>query len=133
MEIYLNFDGNAKEAAEFYADVFHTTPPTFMYFKDIPNPEHPIPPEVGVRVLHAKLDVRGQSIMFSDTMPGMEYIIGNNIHVAHTFDSEAETREAFNRFSEHGKIVQELQPTFFSPCYGQVMDSFGISWLLLTR
>lgn len=30
LEVYLIFDGNTREAAEFYADVFETERPQFM-------------------------------------------------------------------------------------------------------
>ncbi len=35
VQAYINFNGNCKEAVEYYADVFKTNEPKFMFFGDI--------------------------------------------------------------------------------------------------
>ncbi|MNZ56399.1 hypothetical protein D3C78_743440 [compost metagenome] len=34
----------------------------------------------------------------------------------------------FSRLKEGGKVEMELQETFWSKCYGSVVDRFGIHW-----
>jgi PhnB protein len=44
--------------------------------------------------------------------------------------SEDEVRHAFAALSEEGKVDMPLQKTFFSPCYGIVVDKYGVMWNL---
>lgn len=66
--------------------------------------------------------------MFSDIFPGMPFTLGNNITLAYVENEEEKLRTAFNRLSDGGTIVMELQETFWSKLYGQVTDKFGIQW-----
>ena len=46
VEAYINFNGNCREAVEFYASAFGTEKPQFMTFGDTPpNPEFALPEE----------------------------------------------------------------------------------------
>jgi PhnB protein len=35
VQVYLNFNGNCKEAVDFYTKVFKTNEPQFMYYGDV--------------------------------------------------------------------------------------------------
>jgi PhnB protein len=37
VDVYLNFNGNCREAAEFYAEVFGTEKPQIMTFGEAPH------------------------------------------------------------------------------------------------
>ena len=39
-----------------------------------------------------------------------------------------EIKSAFNELKEGGTVGMELQETFWSKCYGQLTDKFGIVW-----
>ena len=44
VDVYLNFNGNCREAAEFYAEAFGTEKPKIMTFGETPpNPEYELP------------------------------------------------------------------------------------------
>jgi PhnB protein len=43
VDVYINFNGNCREAVEFYAKVFGTEKPQIMTFGEAPpNPEYPL-------------------------------------------------------------------------------------------
>ena len=72
---YLTFQGTAREAMEFYRDVFggELTLTTFADFglADIPNPEY---------IMHAQLDTTaGYTLMASDPAPGVTMTPGSAI------------------------------------------------------
>ncbi|KKO52211.1 VOC family protein [Paenibacillus sp. DMB20] len=126
---YLVFNGNCREAVEFYADVFGTEKPQIMTFGDNPpNPEYQLPEEAKNLVMHARLTISDSNVMFSDTFPGMPFVVGNNITLAIVTNSRDEVETWFNKLKEGGKVGMELQETFWSKCYGQVTDKFGIEW-----
>ena len=129
IDAYLTFNGNCREAAEFYAEAFGTEKPNIMTFGEAPpNPEYPLPEEAKHLVMHARLNIQGSNIMFSDTFPGMPFIVGNNISLALVTENLDDITSAFNQLKEGGTVGMELQETFWSKCYGQLKDKFGIEW-----
>ncbi|WP_026584138.1 VOC family protein [Bacillus sp. J33] len=127
---YLNFNGNCREAVEFYAEVFETEKPQIMSFGDSPpNPEYPLAEEAKNLVMHARLNICGSNVMFSDTFPGMPFTVGNNINLAIVIKDLDDLRKYFTRLKEGGTVSMELQETFWSKCYGQLTDKFGVNWL----
>ena len=80
VDAYIIFNGNCREAAEFYAQVFETEKPKIMTFGESPSdPNFPLPEEAKDLVMHTRLNIKGSNVMFSDTFPGMPFIVGNNI------------------------------------------------------
>jgi len=131
INVYLNFNGNCREAVEFYADVFNTEKPQIMTFGEGPsNPEYPLPEEAKNLVMHTRLNINGSNIMFSDTFPGSPFVKGNNISLAIVSNNIDDIKSFYNKLKENGTINMELQETFWSKCYGQLTDKFGIEWQL---
>ena len=129
--VYFNFDGQSKEAAEFYAKVFQAELPKIMLFGDMPdNGTGPMDDETKKRVIHAEVKLKDSVLMFSDTMPGMPLQIGNNITLMYASKDPNEIRTIYDRLGDGGKVGMELQETFFSKCYGSVTDKFGVVWQL---
>lgn len=126
---YLNFNGNCREAVGFYADVFGAGEPQIMTFGDLPpNQEHPVPEGAKMLVMHARLDVFGGTLMFSDTFPGMPYAQGDNISLSLTSNDKGALEAAYEQLKVGGRVTMEPQETFWSKYYGSVTDKFGIQW-----
>lgn len=126
---YMNFQGNCRQAVEFYADVFKTEIPQIMTYKEVPpNPDYPLPEESEDLIMHTYLILNGSKVMFSDAFPGMPYNIGNNITLAIVSKDIEELKYLFDRLKEDGVVDMELQETFWSKCYGSVTDKFGVVW-----
>ncbi|MGG3912555.1 VOC family protein [Rossellomorea vietnamensis] len=129
VNVYLNFNGNCRAAAEYYAEVFETEPPQIMTFAEAPpHPDYPLPEEAKDLVLHTRLTIDGSHVMFSDVFPNMPFVKGNNITLALVSDDPEKLKARFHRLKEGGKVDMELQETFWSKLYGQVTDKFGIQW-----
>lgn len=131
VDVYLTFNGNCREAVAFYEKVFNTDKPEIMTFGDAPmNPDHQLPEEAKALILHTRLSILGSNVMFSDTYPGSPFTIGNNITLAIVINDEAQLRAIYDELKEGGKVVMELQETFWSKCYGAITDKFGVEWQL---
>ncbi|MGG1515025.1 VOC family protein [Paenibacillus oryzisoli] len=129
IDVYFNFQGNTREVVNFYAEVFGLPAPHIMTFGEGPqNPEYPLPEEAKDWVMHARLNISGSNVMFSDVYPGMPFTMGNNISLALVSKDLDEVQNAFHKLKVGGKIQMELQETFWSKCYGIVEDKFGITW-----
>lgn len=129
VDAYLNFNGNCREAVEYYAQVFGTEIPNMMSFGEMPpNPEYPLPEEAKHLIMHSRLNISGSNVMFSDVFPGMPFVVGNNISLTIVSDNMDEIQSAFNKLKDGGTVGMELQETFWSKCYGSLTDKFGIIW-----
>ncbi|WP_303969137.1 VOC family protein [Sporosarcina ureae] len=129
IDVYLTFNGNCRDAVEFYAKVFEAEQPQIMTFgENPPNPEYPLPEEAKNLVMHTRLDIEGSNVMFSDTFPGSPFTVGNNVSLAyHSFD-EDKLQKVYDQLKEGGTVEMELQETFWATLYGQITDKFGVIW-----
>ena len=129
VEVYLNFNGNCRQAVEFYAEVFNTEKPEIMTFGEIPeNPEYKLPEEAKDRVMHTRLTINGSRVMFSDTFPGHPFVEGNNVSLAYVSNDLELMKSVFDKLKNGGSVVMDLQETFWSKSYGSLKDQFGIEW-----
>jgi PhnB protein len=129
VDVYLNFNGNCREAAEYYAEVFGTEKPQIMTFGETPpDPNFPLPEEAKNLVMHTRLNILGSNVMFSDVFPGMRFVAGNNISLSVSSKNIDEIKSLFNKLKDGGKVGMDLQETFWSKCYGSATDKFGIEW-----
>lgn len=132
VQIYVNFDQQCEEAVNFYANVFQSPKPEFMRYKEQPDPNYPLTEGSGNLIMHTELVIEGDTVMFSDTFPGMELVVGNNMSLTVITKDKDKSRRYFELLSVGGEVTMELQETFWSPLYGSVIDSFGINWQFST-
>jgi PhnB protein len=122
---YLRFDGSARQAMEFYHSIFggELKMNTFGEFgmQDSPQAD---------QIMHAQLETdAGYTIMASDTPPGMPYNPGDTITVSLSGDEEV-LKEYFSKLAEGGKIGTPLEKQMWGDEYGDLVDKFGISWMV---
>lgn len=130
LDIYLNFAGNTRQAVEFYAEVFGADASNMMTFGAAPpNPEHPLPEEARDLIMHARLDIEGTALMFSDVYPGMPFTVGNNVSIVFNSSDKQQMNTLFDKLKAGGTVTMELQETFWSKYYGMVTDKFGTQWM----
>lgn len=129
VQAYINFNGNCREAVEFYAEVFETEKPQIMSYEDMPeNEDFPLTEENKNLVLHSSLTIEGSTVMFSDVPPEMPFVTGNNVSLMIISDDMDRIKSMFNKLIIDGTVGMELQETFWSKLYGFVTDKFGVGW-----
>ncbi|MET0787140.1 MAG: VOC family protein [Paenisporosarcina sp.] len=122
---YLTFDGNAKEALDFYKEVFEGKITQIQTFGEA---DFPTPPGSDNRILHARFQKNEFTFMASDTFPNQNVTIGNNVSLTLEFDSEEEIQSYYDRLSKGGQVFMELQDTFWGAKYAKLQDAFGVIW-----
>jgi PhnB protein len=127
LDVFLFFDGDCRDAIEFYSDSFSLTQPILMTYGQNPSG---CPEEDKDRILYAMLPVCGSNMMFSDCPSGMAYVKGTNISITLGIEDPDELRRVFAALSEGGEVNMPLSSTFFSPLFGMLTDRFGIIWQL---
>lgn len=134
LQPYLIFEGRCEEAFEFYRDALGAESTMIMRYKDCPDPPPPgmVPPGSENKIMHMQFRVGDQIVLASDGhcqgQPGF-----HGFSLTLTVASETEANKVFAALSDGGKVQMPLAKTFFSPCFGMVVDRFGLCWMILTR
>jgi PhnB protein len=123
---YLQFDGNAREAMEFYQSVFGGDLKVNT-FGEFGSPD----PAVADKVMHAMLTTdRGYTLMASDTAPGMPYQPGGNITCSLSGDPGEGLEEVWERLADGGNVTMPFEKQMWGDVFGQCVDRFGIPWMV---
>ena len=128
---YLNFDGNAEEAFNFYKSVFGSEIEMIMRYKDAP-PEHQMGETNGEKIMHISLPIGKNNMLMASDTPAMygKTIFGTNFSITVSTDSEAEAEKIFNGLSAGGKITMGLEKAFWGSYFGMLTDKFGVNWMV---
>jgi PhnB protein len=121
---YISFDGNAREAMEFYKGVFGgaLTLNTYGEYGAQDAPE-------ANKIMHGMLETDGGlTLMGADTPPGTEHNPGDNITVSLSGDDADELRGYWQKLSDGGSVSVPLEKQMWGDEFGQCMDKFGIRW-----
>lgn len=128
---YLNFNGNAGDAFQFYHSIFGGD--LFIQkMSEAPGTEN-LPEHEKNFVMHASLTLgSGQVLMASDCLESMGHQLreGNNYYLSYQPDSKEETDRIFNALADGGKIEMPLDEMFWGDYFGSLTDKFGINWML---
>lgn len=120
---YLNFQSTAREAMEFYRDVFGGELEV-MTFGDMGG-------EPAEGVMHAHLSTpSGFTLMASDAPPGETIAPGGAVHISLSGDDTEELTGYFRALSDEGTVVDDLKQQVWGDTFGMVVDRFGIGWLV---
>jgi PhnB protein len=122
---YLHFPGTAREALAFYARVFGGSVQlhTFADFNRTDGP--------GEAVAHGYL-TDGPVELFAADVAGDQLPLrceGLMLSLLGTADATT-LKDWFSRLSEGGRIVDDLQVRPWGGSDGQVVDRFGLHWLV---
>ena len=122
---YIFFPGTAREALTFYGDVFggEVHLHTYSEFNRDDGPED--------AVAHGEL-VGGPVTLFGSDVSGNEPAVrceGMMLSLLGTA-APATLRDWFAGLSEGGQVVDDLQTRPWGASDGQVIDRFGVHWLI---
>ena len=123
---YLSFGGNAREAMEFYRDVFggELTLNTFG--------ESGAPAGEGADgIMHAQLTGdHGFTLMGADMPPSEEHRPGNSMSVSLSGGDTAELHGWWGKLSQGGMVLVPLEKQMWGDEFGMCADRFGTPWMV---
>ena len=131
---YLNFDGTAEEAMNFYKSVFggEFMGNGIMKMSDAPGTEG-LPANEKNRVMHVSLPIgNGDVLMASDIVPSMGHKLtqGNGNYICIAPDSRQEADRLFNALSKGGTVEMPMADQFWGDYFGSFVDQFGVYWMI---
>ncbi|WP_341920944.1 VOC family protein [Hydrocarboniphaga effusa] len=129
LNTYLSFDGNCREAFEFYAQALGAKITAMMSFGETPASEY-VSEASRSKIMHACLDVDGHNIMGTDGTPEHPHVPVQGAHVVADVATPAEAERVFAALSPGAQIQMPLAETFWAQRYGQLVDRYGVAWMV---
>src|SRR5713226_8517134 len=123
---YINFQGRAREAMEFYHRVLGGR-------LDLQaSNEQGVLKSAGPRdrIMNARLEADGALIVASDGHPDYPAKVGENMAIALAGTDRVRVSKIFNDLADGGKIKGPLTKQPGGGEVGWMMDKFGINWMV---
>ena len=131
LNTYLFFDGNCREAFEFYRSVFGGEFSVIQTFGNGP-PDMNVPESERDRIMHVSLPIGSAVLMGSDSCSafGPPPVAGDNFAISLIGESREHCDDVFARLSEGGTVKMPMQEAFWGAYFGTWRDRFGINWMI---
>lgn len=125
---YLSFNGNCREAMEFYRDSLGGE--LSIQTIEEANMSGDFP-DMKDKIMHSALLKNGSVLlMASDFLGPGSLVSGNNISLTLNCDSEDEVNNLFSKLSDGGHITHPPKEEFWGGVYADFADKYGINWML---
>jgi PhnB protein len=125
---YLAFNGNCREAFEFYERALGAEPVMMMTYDKMPG-GHKGPPEIAGKVMHARLMLGDTPLMGSDAPPD-RYRAPGGYMINISVDDPGKADRLFAAHAEGGIVTMPIGETFWALRFGMVTDRFGVPWMV---
>lgn len=130
LQAYFNFDGNCREAFEFYHQCLGGEITAMMTWREGPHADEATP-EMLDSIMHASLDLGGGHVLMgSDSTPRYPYAGVTGASVTVSMDDPEEAERVFAALAEGGRITMPLDETFWAQRFGVATDRFGVPWMV---
>jgi PhnB protein len=131
LEPYLYFNGNAKEAIDYYVKLFNAE---IKYLGKYCETPMTVPDHWKEKVFHASIAFNGVMIVFSDVEDSSKPVqFGQNSQLSIYWNSLEKASSVFDRLKEEGAVITPLERQFWGAYNGSVKDKFGVIWIFSYR
>ena len=129
---YINFNGNAEEAFNFYKSVFGGEFAMIMRFKDMSNPEPPFSENEANKIMHIALPI-GKNILMANDVPESMGKVNENENrskISISAESKEEADKLFSGLSVGGTVEVPIGDSPWGSYFGMFRDKYGIEWMV---
>lgn len=124
---YLTFNGNCREAMNFYKACFGGE----LMLQTVA--ETPLaaqcPAGMQQHIMHAVLANDSLLLMATDMTGPAGYIQGSDMAISLSFDNEAEIKQCFEKLSVGGVVAHPLEQAPWGAWFATAQDKFGKVWM----
>jgi PhnB protein len=127
---YINFNGNAEEAFNFYKSVFGGEFETLLRFKDLASDEFPVPENEADKIMRISLPIGESTLIANDVPESMGRVSENENRskIAVNTESREEADKIFAGLTQGGSIEVPMDDGPWGTYFGMFRDKFGIEW-----
>lgn len=127
---YINFNGNAEEAFNFYKSVFGGEFGNIVRFKDLESDEFPVSENEADKIMRITLSIGGNVLIANDVPESMGRVSENENRskIAVSAESREEAERIFAGLSEGGTIEMPMDESPWGTYFAMFRDQYGIEW-----
>jgi PhnB protein len=127
---YINFNGNAEEAFNFYKSVFGGEFSSVVRFKDIASAEFPVPENEADKIMRIVLPIGKDTLIANDVPEALGPVSENENRskIAISAETKEEADKLFNGLSEGGTVEMPMAESPWGTYFAMFRDKFGIEW-----
>ena len=130
---WINFNGNAEEAFNFYRSVFGGEFSKIVRFKDLASAEFPVPEHEANKIMHISLPIGKNNALIANDVPeimGRTNENENRSKIVVSAESREEADKVFNGLSAGGNIEGPIGDSPWGTYAGMFRDKYGIEWIV---
>ena len=129
---WINFNGNAEEAFNFYKSVFGGEFTKITRFKDLSSAEFPVSEKEANKIMRIALPI-GTNFLIANDVPeflGQVNENENRSKISIGTESKEEADKLFNGLSAGGTVEMPMADSPWGSYFGMLRDKFGIEWMV---
>jgi PhnB protein len=127
---YINFNGNAEEAFNFYKSVFGGEFEKIVRFKDLESTGSHVAENEANKIMRIALPI-GENILIANDVPESMGRVSENENrskISVSTESRKEADKIFNGLTVGGAIEMPIGDSPWNTYFGMFRDKFGIEW-----
>jgi PhnB protein len=127
---YINFNGNAEEAFNFYKSVFGGEFEKIIRFKDLESPEFPVADVDANKIMHISLPIGDNTLLANDVPESLGSVNENENRskIAINAETKEEADKLFKGLSEGGAVEMSMAESPWGTYFAMFRDKYGIEW-----
>lgn len=130
---WINFNGNAEEAFNFYKSVFGGEFEKIVRFKDIATEEFPVDEKEEQKIMYIALPIGNSTMLIANDVPEAMGVVNeheNRSKILVRAESREEADTLFNGLSVGGEVEGPMGDSPWGSYAGMFRDKYGIEWII---
>lgn len=130
---WINFNGNADEAFNFYKSVFGGEFIKVVRFKDLASEEFQVPENETDKIMYISLPIGKNNVLIGNDVPEFMGRVNENENrskIAVSAETREEADKVFNGLSAGGDVEGPIGDSPWGTYAGMLRDRYGIEWIV---
>jgi PhnB protein len=130
---WINFNGNAEEAFNFYKSVFGGDFTKIIRFKDLSSDEFQMPENEANKIMTIVLPIGKHNVLIANDVPEFMGPVNENENrskISISAESREEAEKLFNGLSAGGDVEGPMGDSPWDTYAGMFRDKYGIEWIV---
>lgn len=130
---WINFNGNAEEAFNFYRSVFGGEFTKITRFKDLASAEFQVPDDEANKIMYIGLPLGINNVLIANDVPAFMGAVNENENRSKIYvsaESREEADKIFNGLSAGGEVEGPIGDSLWGTYAAMFRDKYGIEWIV---
>lgn len=133
LNTWINFNGNAQEAFDFYKSVFGGEFTKVVRFKDIATAEFPVAEKEENKIMYIALPIGSNALLIANDVPEVMGQVNereNRSKILVSAESKEKADKLFTGLSVGGEVEGPMGDSPWGSYAGMFRDKYGIEWII---